>query len=93
MDQKCPNCNEFEYSKNISTRGWGFRLLIGGPLICIIAAIFAIDANPNAMFWFTLAIIAFLIIGALVIIISFISPQKTIEWSCTKCKFQAEHLI
>tara|TARA_B110000503_G_C6824831_1_gene280389 strand:- start:202 stop:477 length:276 start_codon:yes stop_codon:yes gene_type:complete len=89
MKQKCPNCNEFEYSKDMSTRGCGFRLLIGVPLFVIFSLMWAGGAVDP--FWFTLSIIVSVIIGSLVIIISFISPQKTIKWSCSKCKFEQKH--
>jgi len=34
-----------------------------------------------------------MIIGVIVIIFSFISPQKTIDYTCSNCKFTQKHNI
>lgn len=90
MKHECPNCKQFKYEKAMSSRGCGWILLIGVP-------IFGLMMPGMAGFYGGVvegvAGISFvsMIIGLIVIVISFLSPQKTINYKCSNCNFEQEH--
>jgi len=94
MKYECPNCKQFKYEKGVSNRGCGWRLLIGLPiLILMIPGASGFYGGTVDMGIFLFIIPLSMIIGVIVIIFSFISPQKTIDYTCSNCKFTQKHNI
>jgi hypothetical protein len=94
MKHECPNCKQFTYEKGWSNRGCGWILLLGLPIL--------IGMMPGASGFyggtvdigFLVSIIPLsMIIGVIVIIFSYISPQKIIDYTCSNCKFTQKHNI
>tara|TARA_B100001093_G_scaffold493770_1_gene536300 strand:- start:157 stop:441 length:285 start_codon:yes stop_codon:yes gene_type:complete len=94
MKYECPNCNQFTYEKGWSKRGLGWRLLVGLPLFSLLipgaSAFYGGDVSFEDI---GIIILASMIIGLLIIIYSYISPQKTINYKCSNCGFNQEHEI
>jgi hypothetical protein len=92
MKHQCPNCKQYTYKKGWSNRGCGWTLLLGVPILILMmpgAAGFyggTVDMEISGFF-----ILLSMIIGVIVIIYSFISPQKTINYTCSNCDFTQEH--
>jgi len=94
MKYECPNCKQFTYKKGMSNRGCGFILLIGVPLfIGMIPGASGFYGGTVDMGFFVYIIPLSIIIGLIVIIYSFISPQKTIDYKCSNCDFEQKHEI
>lgn len=89
---ECPNCGQFKYKKQMSVRGCGWRLLLVVPILGLFVPggsnYFGGYTSFNDMwgiiFWS-------IIIGIIIIIISYISPQKKIQYKCDNCEFEQEH--
>ena len=92
MKHKCPNCKQFKYEKGWSNRGCGWILLIGVPLFSLLipgaSAFYGGEMSFGEMGGI---ILISMIIGVIVLIFSFISPQKTINYKCSNCDFEQEH--
>ena len=89
MKQQCPNCKEFEYEKGYSTRKMGCVTMIVLPLVISGGSIYGGMRQITVGYLTTASII----IGIIIVLISFIKPDKTINWSCNKCKFSQEHKL
>lgn len=89
MKQQCPNCKEFEYEEGYSTRKTGCLVMIVLPLIIGGASAY-VGMRQSTLGYLTIASI---IIGIIIVLKSFIKPDKTIQWSCNKCKFSQEHKL
>ena len=91
-NQKCPNCNHFTYSQGLSSRAVGFFLIIGAFIAPIIGPLAFQsrggygDSTSNDT-WTTIFFILF-ILGLVIFIWSFISPDKTVTFSCSNCKYE-----
>lgn len=94
MKYECPRCKQFTYKKGMSNRGAGCMFLLGLPiLIGMIPGAAGFYGGTVDMEIFTFIIPLSMIIGVIVIIYSFISPQKTINYKCSNCDFEQEHEI
>ena len=92
MKHQCPNCKQYTYKKGWSNRGCGWMLLLGLPIFIGMipgASGFYGGTVDTAIFVFIIPLS--MIIGLIVIIISFTSPQKTIDYTCSNCDFSQEH--
>jgi hypothetical protein len=87
MKQQCPNCKEFEYEKGYSTRKMGCLIMVIGPIIIGGGSIYSRMSEST----FGILVTGAIIIGLVVVLISFIKPDQSIRWSCNKCKFSQEH--
>lgn len=91
---ECPNCGQFKYKKQMSVRGCGWRLLLIVPIISLLIPGGSRYHGGNMSFN-DVGGIAFwsIVIGIFIIIISYISPQKKIQYKCDNCEFEQEHEI
>jgi predicted RNA-binding Zn-ribbon protein involved in translation (DUF1610 family) len=92
MKEKCPNCGQYKFSKSLSVREAGFVFLIIIPLI----ALFLVPASSE-IFGGSIDIdimsrisIFSIIIGVIVIIISYVSPQNEFTYECESCKYKEQ---
>jgi predicted RNA-binding Zn-ribbon protein involved in translation (DUF1610 family) len=89
---KCPNCGEFKFKKNTSTIGCGLSLIFGVPILAVMTSggsdYFGGRTSLNVLLG--IAVIS-VIIGIIVIIISLISPDKTVKYTCENCDFEQEY--
>jgi hypothetical protein len=94
MKYECPRCKQFTYEKGMSNRGAGCMFLVVLPiLIGMIPGAAGFYGGTVDMEIFFFIIPLSMIIGVIVIIYSFISPQKTINYKCSNCDFEQEHEI
>tara|TARA_B110000003_G_scaffold29493_1_gene27785 strand:+ start:1660 stop:1944 length:285 start_codon:yes stop_codon:yes gene_type:complete len=92
MKYECPNCKQFTYEKGMSNRGCGWILLIGVPFFCLLVPGASEFYGGGVSFDDMGALILIsMIIGVIVLLFSFISPQKTIDYTCSNCKFTQKH--
>ena len=94
MKHQCPNCKQFTYEKGTSNRGCGFILLFGVPLLSLLmpgaSSFYGGDISFQEIVPF---IIVSIIVGATVVLFSFIFPQRSIYYKCSNCEFTQEHEI
>jgi len=94
MKYECPHCKQFTYEKGMSNRGCGWILLFGVPFFSLLipgaSSFYGGDTSFEDMGPFVLVS---MIIGIIVVLFSFISPQKTIDYKCSNCKFTQKHKI
>ena len=89
---KCPNCNQFKYKKAMSNRGCGWILLIVVPIFTLMIPGASGFYGGNVDIGdFGFIVLLSMIIGVIVIIFSFLSPQKTINYKCSNCDFEQKH--
>jgi ssDNA-binding Zn-finger/Zn-ribbon topoisomerase 1 len=94
MKYECPNCKQFKYEKGWSNSGCGWILLLGLPIfIGMIPGASGFYGGTVDMGIFVYIIPLSMIIGVIVLIFSFISPQKTIDYTCSNCNFTQKHKI
>jgi hypothetical protein len=92
MKHECPNCKQFKYEKGWSNRGCGCILLIVVPIFTLMIPGASGFYGGNVDIGdFGFIVLLSMIIGVIVIIFSFISPQKTINYKCSNCDFEQEH--
>jgi|TARA_B110000211_G_scaffold223258_1_gene272896 hypothetical protein len=92
MKHECPKCKQYTYEKGWSNRGCGWILLLGLPIfIGMIPGASGFYGGTVDMEIFVFIIPLSMIIGVIVIIFSFISPQKTIDYKCSNCEFTQKH--
>lgn len=92
MKHQCPNCKKFTYEKEMSNRGCGFYLLFGVPLLSLLvpgaSSFYGGDISFEEMFPF---MVVSMIVGIIVVLFTFIFPQKTIDYKCSNCEFTQKH--
>lgn len=95
MNQRCPNCGEFKLKKGITVRGCGWILLFGVPLTALFLVPGAIDLYGGNSDLDLLSKISLwsIVIGAVVIILSYLSPQKTFSYECENCNYKEERIV
>jgi len=92
LKEQCPNCGEFKLKKGVTTRGCGFILLFGFPLVSLFlvpasSELFGGNVDMDTMSKISLWSI---IIGFIIVIISFLSPQKSFTYECESCNYKEE---
>ena len=94
MKYECPRCKQFTYETGMSNRGAGCMFLVVLPiLIGMIPGAAGFYGGTVDMEIFFFIIPLSMIIGVIVIIYSFISPQKTINYRRSNCEFEQKHNI
>ena len=90
MKEKCPNCGEYKLERQTTLRGCGLILLFGLPIILIVVV-----PGSSALYWGNidfedvgLTTLISMILGLLILIFSYIKPQKTINYKCDHCNYQ-----
>ena len=94
MKYQCPNCEQFKYEQQTFVRGCGWRLFIVISLFLLLipgaSSFYGGDTSFEDM---GIIVLLSMLIGIIIIIISYISPQKTINYKCSNCEFEQEHNI
>ena len=94
MKYECPNCEQFKYEQQTSVRGCGWRLFIVVPLFSLLipgaSSFYGGDTSFEDM---GIIVLLSMLIGIIIIIISYLFPQKTINYKCSNCEFEQEHNI
>jgi hypothetical protein len=92
MKHECPNCEQFKYEQQTSERGCGWRLFIVIPLFLLLitgaSSFYGGDTSFEDM---GIIVLLSMLIGIIIIIISYPSPQKTINYKCSNCEFEQKH--
>ena len=86
---KCPNCSQFKFKKEMSQMGCGLLLIFGTPILAIMTQGGSEFYGGSTTFSSLSGIVLVsFIIGVIIVIISFISPQKTVTYKCENCGFK-----
>lgn len=92
MKHKCPNCGEFKYEAGWTRKGCGFSLVFLVPILSLLtpgmSSFYGGRTSFSDMIPFTLISI---LVGIVVIVYSYIVPQKTISYKCSNCNYTATH--
>jgi hypothetical protein len=89
MNTKCPNCNQFKFSKSIDGKGCGLILIFIFPLILLFVVPGGAKYHGGNFSFDDIFRAAVFSIGAgiLILLYSFIFPQKTVTFTCSNCNF------
>ena len=91
---ECPNCGQFKYKKQMSVRGCGWRLLLIVPILSLLLPGASRYHGGNMSFKDVGGITFWaIILGIFIVVISYVSPQKKIQYKCENCEFEQEHNI
>ena len=88
--QKCPNCGHFTFSEDVGRFGAALFLILGVPLLWLMAPGAAEFYGGQVSGGGVLVLIS-IILGFLILLYNVFYPAKKVSYSCSNCKFKQEY--
>ena len=93
--EQCPNCGKYTFKKAFSTKTSGCFMILGGIALPPMVLGGAAYHGGTVMGIGFLELIGLLIaiLGLILFVKSFISPDKTVSYTCSDCKFSENYKL
>lgn len=94
MKHKCPNCGEFKYEAGWTKSGCGVALIFIFPIIALLTPGMSSFYGGSMSFNQIIPVVLVsIVVGVILVVGSFLFPQKTITYKCSNCNYSAIHNI